>query len=187
MAKTNLLIEWKADFVPHDAPIRLSRVFRNIDEAITKDKVFMTNFWRGAGEEIGKIIKKKFDSGGPGWIPLVPRYIEWKENAVAKNKQIEVGVFGNRMAKFTEVGKLTGSLETSTTKPNVDANFFEVQSTPDFEGGIFRYGIHVDMIPYARKFDKKRPFFFLYSDEAQKIMKSLHKKIMQRISVLFKY
>src|SRR3990167_4183302 len=164
MAQTNLLIEWKAEFIPKNAPIRLSRVFRNIDESITKDRAFMTQFWKYTGERIGRLIKKKFDSGGPGWIPLSAKYIEWKQYAVSKNLQIPVGVFGNRRAKFTDIGKLTGTLERSATKPNVDANIFEVQNVPDFEGGIFKYAISVNKLPYAKKFDDERPFFFLYSD-----------------------
>lgn len=186
MPKTNLLIEWKADFVPKDAPIRLSRIFRNIDQAITKDRAFMQSFWDYTASQIGQIIKKKFDSGGPGWKSLAPTYLKWKQNAVIQTKQIKAGVFGNRLAKFTEIGRLTGTLETSATKKNEDANIFEVQNVPDYEGGIFKYGISVSKLPYARKFDKERPFFFLYSEEANKIMRQLHTKIIQRVKVLYK-
>lgn len=172
MAETGLLIEWKAELDPKDSATKLSRTIGRVDEAVFKDTTFMHSVWNTVFFQISKFVRKRFDSEGPGWKSLVPKYREWKSKN--QGKFIDVGpTFGKRKIKFTEIGRLTGTLKTSATKKNKDANIFKVENVPNFRGGAFKYAIDLRKLPYAGHFDNVREFFFLTAKEQDQVMKTV--------------
>lgn len=182
--KTAFLIEWKAEIEPKGAVVALSRTLDNIDKKVFQNRTFTKSLWNSVALNIGKVIKKKFDTEGPGWKPLSPTYLKWKTSS--QGKRVKVGAFGKRAIKFTDIGKLTGTLEKSATKRNKDANIFEVGDVPGWAGGRFKYAIDLNKLHYAKKVDDERPFFFLTGSEAQIIMKKAHVKVWNRMSKLIK-
>lgn len=181
----NFLIQWQVDWKPPEAATKLSMGFRNIDERVFHDRNFMENFWHKTVRSIGNYIKQRFDEK-PGWPPLKQRYLDWKNRAVSQGMRVQVGTIGQRTAKFTEMGKLTGSLFESATKKGKVANIFEIMDTPSYEGGMFRYSIDLEKLPYAKWFDEKRPFFYLENDEGMKVLKSLQSTLIAKINRLYR-
>jgi len=172
MATINFLVEWETAWEPPQGPKLLSRVLTNLDKRIFTSG-FLDRFWNKVARDIGRAVAEKFETK-PGWPPLKPRYRKWKVSAVAHGWKVKVGAFGKKVAKFTEMGKLTGIMYESATRKRRWANIFEIRDEPHFRKAHFKYAIDLTKLPYARKFDTIRPFFYLTAEEANKVMKNLH-------------
>lgn len=182
--KINFLIEWNATFEPKNSNVALSRTLDNIDKKVFQDVSFTTSLWKSVARSIGKIVNKKFELQGPGWSPLHPVYLDWKRKAKAGRKKVKVGSFGKRLVKFTEIGRLTGTLRKSAVTMNKDANIFKVENVPGWAGGAFKYAIDLNKLPYAKKVNDRNEFFFVTENEAQRIMEKAYNKVWSRMSAL---
>ena len=182
---SNFLIRWDVDWDPKNATVKMEQVFRNIDERIFHDPKWMESFWHDTARQIGKFVKEKFDKK-EGWPPLSTAYLDWKNKAVERGYKVQAGAFGKRLAKFTEMGKLTGVLINSATKRGKYANEFEVLDSPQYEGGTFRYSIDLTQLPYAKPVHAKRPFFYLDPEEGLKVMKALQPRLIRKLHQLWR-
>jgi len=181
----DFLVRWQVDWRPPNAPVKMEQVFRRIDERVFHDRTWMVRFWERTARTIGKFVSERFQSK-PGWPPLKPIYLEWKNRAISRGYKIRVGTFGRRQVKYTEMGKLTGTLFTSATKAKKMANVFEIEDGPQYEGATFRYSIDLEKLPYAKVFDKRRPFFYLEPTEGMRVMKELQPGLIRKLHQLYR-
>lgn len=181
MATRDFLIRWDINWEP---PItEVENTFRNIDERIFHDRAWMTSFWRKTVGEISKSVADKFTRKA-GWPPLSAGYVEWKTRAVERGYKIQAGAFGKKRARYAEMGRLTGTLYLSATKPKRFANIWGIQDGPEFEAASFQYSIDLTRLPYAKIFHDKRAFFYLEATEWMGILKELQKKLIFKLRKL---
>lgn len=181
MAQRDLLIRWQIEWEPPVTAV--ANTFRVIDERIFHDRPWMESFWRKTVREISKSVADKFVQK-PGWKPLSPAYVAWKNRAVERGYKVLAGAFGKRRARFVEMGKLTGVLHISATKSGRFANIWSSVDGPDFEAAAFRYSIDLTRLPYAKIFHDKRPYFYLEATEWMGILKELQKKLIYKLRQL---
>ncbi len=165
------MIEWKIETSGFYETIR---DLEGLDDAL-KNKVFSTVLWKKVFEQISVFINKRFEEGKSSWKPLTPKYLKWKMSAVRRGASVNVGSFGRRVCKLTEMGRLTDTMFVSATQQNQDANIFEVK--PITDGWQFRYAISGSKLPYSVYFDNKRPFFFITDEEADEVFDVMEKAV----------
>lgn len=170
-------IEWKIEVSPTIHSI--IKDFKNLDAALVSNKFFTDMMWKQVVMQIGKYIEQRFRDKA-GWQALSSKYKKWKEYAVRKGLSIPVGNLGNRVCKLTEMGRLTNTMFVSATQKDKDANIFEINNMPN--NVSFRYAISGEKLSYAYYFDKKRPFFYLTDDEAERIFTIIENQINSGIN-----
>ncbi len=161
------MISWRIEIKGAD---QITRDIEGMDEFL-KNSVHSNSMWDAVFAKISSFVEKRFDEGLGSWNPLTPKYEKWKIKAVSKGKYVNVGSFGRRICKLTDIGKLTDTMHTSATMKNEDANIFELKNLPN--GVQFRYAISGNKLPYAKYFDSKRPFFFITEDEAEEVFNTM--------------
>lgn len=168
-------IEWNIEVSQNVHQI--IRDIKGIDYAINNEIVSDT-MWNAVFKKISTFIQKRFEEGKSSWKPLTRKYVKWKVSAARRGVQIPVGSFGKRVCKLTAMGRLTDTMYPSATEKRF-ANIFEVSKIAN--GASFRYAIDGNKLPYAIYFDKKRPFFFITSDEAEKVFEVMENTISRKI------
>jgi len=87
--------------------------------------------------------------------------------------------------RFEEGKRLTDTMYPSATERGKDANIFEIKDSPNFAGGSFRYAIDGNKLPHAIYFDKKRPFFWITSEEAEEVFGVMESKVLNKIDSIW--
>jgi len=175
-------IEWKIEINGADSIIR---DFEALDKSLFQDKGFAISIWNDVFKKISSFVEKRFEEGKTSWKPLTRKYLKWKVSSARRGVQIPVGSFGRRVVKLTEIGKLTNTMYPSATGRGKDANIFEIKDSPNFAGGFFRYAIDGNKLPHAIYFDKKRPFFWITSEEAEEVFGVMESKVLNKIDSIW--
>src|SRR3989304_7425829 len=163
----------------------LIKDFEKLDSALFKDREFANTIWNAVFKKISSFIQKRFEEGKTSWTPLNKRYLKWKVSAARRGVQVPVGSFGKRVCKLTAIGRLTDTMYPSATKRGKDANIFEIKDSSNFAGGSFRYAIDGNKLPHAIYFDKKRPFFWITSEEAEEVFQIIEGKVLNKIDSIW--
>lgn len=153
---------------------------RAVESSIFNNRSFAESIWNKVSKQISLYIQKRFEEGKSSWTPLTEKYLRWKVSATSKGKQVSVGSFGKRVCQLTEIGRLTDTMYPSAVEKRF-ANIFEIKDVPNFSGGFFRYAIDGNKMPYAKYFDKKRPFFWITSEEAEEVFQTIGNSIKTKI------
>ena len=175
-------IEWKVETSGFFEAIR---DFEALDKSLFQDKGFATSIWNDVFKKISSFVQKRFEEGKTSWKPLTRKYLKWKVSAARRGVQIPVGSFGRRVCKLTAIGRLTNTMYPSATERGKDANIFEIKDSSNFAGGFFRYAIDGNKLPHAVYFDKRRPFFFITSEEASEVFGVMESKVLNKIDSIW--
>lgn len=149
---------------------------KKIANKISKDKRFWEKIWIRKTRFVGKEIAKNFPS--PGWPDITEKYKRWKDRAVGRVR-VSVGKFKGKFivmydGSFKNIGKRTGTMHQSATG-GAHGMYHGTSATVAYVEGEnpvnLVYGIDLNLLPYAKRFNEKREFFYLKTKAQRELLK----------------
>ena len=93
-------------------------------------------------------------------------------------------IIGNNNKCLESKDNVDSTNECCISKENSN-KFLEIKDSSNFAGGSFRYAIDGNKLPHAIYFDKKRPFFWITSEEAEEVFQVIEGKVLNKIDSIW--